>query len=177
MKLSELMAEYTPSPDYEGIVSNDDWVLAIDIAETTSTKTGDYIVAQMGVAGLDAQMNPVVKDNQYIRAGMSTMKTGTQRTFAVSGDRYIGDEFQDWCFKHDNKYGVGQKVIKPYVYFNVLNGVGEKGTVSIIVNSDGSGNAGENSAVSIDCKKSGAKPVEYTYAADSGSFKTIRSEM
>lgn len=165
MTLKELMNGKTPSPDFEGFVTNDDWVLAIDIAATPSTKEEDYTVAQMGVAGLDAQMNPVVQDKQYIRAGMSTIKTGTQRTFAVSGDRFIGDEFQDWCFSHENKYGVGQTVVKPYVYFNVLNGKGEKGMVSVIVNSDGSGNAGENAAVSIDCRKAGAMPTEYTYTA------------
>lgn len=163
MKLSELMAGYTPKSDFEGFVTNDDWVLAIDIAETPSAGEDEYIVAQMGVAGLDAQLNPVTQDKQYVRAGMSTLKTGTQRTFAVSGDRYVGDQFQDFCFEHKNKFGVGQTVVKPYVYFNVLNGKGEKGQVSIIVNSDGSGNAGENSAVSIDCKKAGTLPNEYSY--------------
>lgn len=52
-----------------------------------------------------------------------------------------------------------------YVYFNVLNGKGEKGQVSIIVNSDGSGNAGESSAIDIEFKKIGSNPAEYTYAA------------
>lgn len=52
-----------------------------------------------------------------------------------------------------------------YVYFSVLTGKGEKGTASIIVNSDGGGNAGENSAISIDLRSVGVKPTEYTYAA------------
>ena len=43
----------------------------------------------MGIAGLDAQLNPVTQDKQYIRAGQSTTKTGTQRSFTVSGDRYV----------------------------------------------------------------------------------------
>ncbi|MEG1870353.1 MAG: hypothetical protein RR205_05850, partial [Oscillospiraceae bacterium] len=81
-------------------------------------------------------------------------------------ERYIGDEFQDFCFSHKIRYGTGNTVVKPFLYFNVLTGKGESGTVSIVVNSDGSGNAGESSAVSIDCKKSGAMPIEYTYAAD-----------
>ena len=58
---------------------------------------------------------------------------------------------------------MGQKVIVPYVYFSVLTGKGEKGTASIIVNSDGGGNAGENSAISIDLRSVGTKPTEYTY--------------
>lgn len=54
------------------------------------------------------------------------------------------------------------------MYFCILNGKGEKGVASIIVNSDGSGNSGENSAVDIDVKKAGAMPVEYTYTAAAG---------
>ena len=120
----------------------------------------------MGVAGLDAQMNPVTEDKQYIRAGQSTTKTGTQRTFSITGDRYVGDEFQDYCFSHDIAYGTGNAVVVPYVYFNVLNGKGEKGQASIIVNSDGSGEAGENAAIDISLNKVGSMPETYTYAAD-----------
>lgn len=62
-------------------------------------------------------------------------------------------------------HGVGQKVVVPYVYFSILTGKGEKGTVSIIVNSDGGGNAGENSSISIDLRSVGTAPTEYTYSA------------
>lgn len=164
MKLSELMGKHNPNPDYEGFVTNDDLVLAVDISGKTDTVIDDYIVAQMGVAGLDAQMNPVMVEKQYIRSGQSSTKTGTQRTFKVTGDRYIGDEFQDYAFSHNVKYGTGQGVIVNYVYFNILNGKGEKGQASIIVNSDASGNAGESSGIDIDIKKTGAMPEEFIYA-------------
>lgn len=166
MKLSELMAGYTPKADYEGWVTNDDYVFAIDTnpGGEEATAEADYAVVEMGIAGLDAQMNPVTQDKQYIRSGQNTMKTGTQRSFTVSGDRYIGDEAQDYCLSHKMKYGTGNGVVTNYLYFNVLNGKGERGQVSVIVNSDGSGNAGESSAVDIEYKKIGANPVEYTYA-------------
>ena len=172
MKLSELMKGYAPRPDYVGWVTNDDYVFAIN------TKTGadptdevaDYEVVQMGIAGLDAQLNPVTQDKQYIRAGQTTMKTGTQRSFTVTGDRYIGDEAQDFCLSHKQKYGTGNGVVVDYVYFNILNGKGEKGQVSIIVNSDGSGNAGESSAVDIEFKKIGANPKEYTYITNDAAL-------
>lgn len=169
MTLSELMTGKTPSSSYEGWVTNDDWVLAVDISEEQNGEPSEYVVAQMGVAGLDAQMNPVTQDKQYIRAGQSTTKTGTQRTFKVSGDRYVGDDFQDYAFSHKVQYGVGNAVVVNYVYFNILNGKGEKGQAAIIVNSDGAGNSGESSSIDIDLKKSGAQPVEYTYSATSGS--------
>lgn len=163
MTVKELMTGKTPNPNFEGFVTNDDWVLAVDIGETPAESEGDYVVAQMGVAGLDAQMNPITQDKQYIRAGQSSTKTGTQRTFKVTGDRYVGDAFQDYCFSHKVKYGVGEAVSVDYIYFNILNGQGEKGRASIIVNSDGGGNSGENAAVDIDVKKTGALPEEYTY--------------
>lgn len=168
MKLSELMQGLTPEAAFEGFATNDDFVLAIDISAEGKAEVSDYVVAQLGVAGLDAQMNPVTQDKQYIRAGQSTTKTGSQRAFKVSGDRYIGDEFQDFALSHAIKYGTGNSVIRPYVYLCVLNGKGEKGKASIIVNSDGSGNSGENSAIDIDVKKAGSNPEEYTYTKAAG---------
>lgn len=167
MKLSELMQGYSPKADYEGWVTNDDWVFAINLTPDAETEVSNYGVVQMGIEGLDAQMNPITVDKTYIRAGQSTQKTGTQRTFKVSGDRYIGDDVQDYLFSHAVKYGTGNSVITDYVYFNILNGKGEKGQVSIIVNSDGSGNAGESSAIDVEFKKVGAVPVEYTYTGTS----------
>lgn len=165
MKLSELMKDYTIKDDYEGWVTNDDYVFAIDTTPGAQTPTvdGDFEVVEMGIAGLDAQLNPVTQDKQYIRAGQNTMKTGTQRSFAVTGDRYKGDPAQDFCLSHAMKYGTGNGVVTNYLYFNILNGKGEKGQCSIIVNSDGSGNAGESSAIDIEFKKIGTNPTEYTY--------------
>ena len=163
MKLSELMAGHTPDAAYKGYVTNDDFVLAVDCSEDGSADVSDYAVAQLGVTGLDANLNPVTQDKTYIRAGQSTMKTGNQRSFAVSGDRYVGDEFQDFALSHAIMYGTGQTVIRAYVYFCLLNGKGEKGAASIIVNSDGSGSAGESAEVDIEIRKASAQPTEYTY--------------
>ena len=90
------MQNHTPNADFEGVVTNNDWVLAVDITGAADTAIEDYEVAQMGVAGLDAQMNPILVDKQYVRAGQSSTKMGTQRTFKVTGDRYLGDAFQDF---------------------------------------------------------------------------------
>ena len=77
MKVSELMAGYTPSDDFAGFATNDDWVLAVGINLEEAATEKDYTVVQMGIAGLDPQMNPVTQDKQYIRTGLSTSKTGT----------------------------------------------------------------------------------------------------
>jgi hypothetical protein len=168
MKLSELMANHTVNADFEGFVTNDDYVLAVDCGETPAADFADaanFAVVQMGVAGLDSNLNPITQDKIYIRAGQSTTKTGNQRSFSITGDRYNGDEFQDFALSHKVKYGTGQSVIRKYVYFNVLTGIGEQGEGSIIVNSDGSGEAGNNAEIDIEIRKSGAAPGEYTYSA------------
>ena len=166
MKLSELMAGITPSASYAGPAQTDDFVLAVDIAESASQKKGDYVVVQDGITAVDPQLNPETTDKTYIRAGKSTAKTANQRTFNISGDRQHGDAFQDFVCGHAIKFGLGKTVVKPYVYFSILTGKGESGTAAIIVNSDGSGNAGASAEIDVDirCTKT---PDEYTYAADS----------
>ena len=168
MKLSELMANATLNPDFTGFVTNDDFVLAVDCGETPAkdiTSVADFAVVQLGVAGLDSNLNPITQDKTYIRAGQSTAKTGNQRSFSVTGDRYVGDEFQDFALSHEIKYGTGQTVIRKYVYFNIVTGKGESGDCCIIINSDGSGEAGNSSEIDIELKKSGAAPAEYSYSA------------
>lgn len=164
MTVDELMTGHTPQTAYQGGATNDDWVFAIAITGEEADE-GDYEVVDTFIAGLDPQLNPITVDKQYIRAGQSTTKTGTQRTFTLTGDRYIGDAAQDFIFSNAVKYGTGEAVVVPYVYFCMLNGKGEKGEVAIIVNSDGGGNAGESSSISVDFRKVGAMPTEYTYTA------------
>lgn len=168
MKLSELMENATLKPDFTGFVTNDDFVLAVDCGESPATdfsKVAEFAVVQLGVAGLDSNLNPITQDKTYIRAGQSTAKTGNQRSFSVTGDRYVGDDFQDFALSHEIKYGTGQTVIRKYVYFNIVTGKGEQGECCIIVNSDGSGEAGNSSEIDIELKKSGAAPAEFTYSA------------
>ena len=162
MKLSALMAGYTPSAEFAGVATNDDFVLAVDIGSTASETVGDYVVVQTGVSAVDAQLSPETEEKTYIRAGKATTKTATQRTFNLSGDRMHGDEFQDFALSFDIKFGTGQKVIRPYVYFSLLTGEGEKGTASIIVNSDGSGEAGSTAEIDIDIMATAA-PAKYTW--------------
>lgn len=166
MKVSELMADITPSKTFSGIANTDDFVLAIYIGEMptdgSDPDVDNYEVVQGAVQGVDANLSSETSDKTYIREGKSTNKTSTQRTFAVTGDRKIGVPFQDFCFSHAIKFGNGASVVRPYAYFCMLTGEGEKGEASIIVNSDSSGNAAETAAfdVSISATK---LPEEYTY--------------
>ena len=165
MKLSELMRGRSPSGEYTGFVTADDMVLAVDCSPgATGGDAKQFEVVEMGISGLESAMNPVTQDKQYLRTGKTTLKTGNQRSFSITGDRYVGDAFQDFALSHKILYGTGNAVIREYVYFNVLTGKGEQGKVSIIVNSDGSGEAGNSAEIDIELKKSGEAPTEYTYS-------------
>lgn len=164
MKLSNLMSGFTPNAEFAGVATNDDFVLAIDISEGGAEEPANFVVVQSGISAVDAQLSPETDEKTYIRAGKVTNKTATQRTFNLGGDRMHGDEFQDFVLSHGIKFGTGQKVIKPYVFFSLLTGEGEKGTASIIVNSDGSGDAGASAEIDIDIMATAA-PEAYTWAA------------
>lgn len=163
MKVSELMAEHTPDPAFEGITNADDYVLAVDFTGKASD-ISTFVVAQEGVTEHSGALEAQTQDVQFIRGGKQSIKTGTQRTFTVTGSRYIGDDFQDALMAHELKYGTGQAVVKPYLYFNLLTGKGERGIISIAVESDPSGAAGENAGISATLSAKGT-PTEYTYTA------------
>lgn len=161
MKLSELMKGRTPSADFEGFSTADDMVLAIDFTGT-ATDPNEFIVAQNGITEQSGALSAQTQDAQYLRTGQVTTKTGTSRSFTVNGDRYNKDDFQDAMLAHDMKYGTGQAVIKPYVYINMLTGIGERGSVSIAIEDDLSGAAGENASFSATLTST-VKPVAYSY--------------
>lgn len=164
MFLKDLMKDYTPNASYTGEVMADDYVLAIKVS-STSEKVADYAVVQEHTEGVDSSLNSESNDKQYIRAGKSTTKKSTQRTFTITADRYEGDEAQDYM--DSVKYKTGSDVITDYVYFSLKTGKGEKGKISIAVDKDGGGNAGDNAGFSATLSKNGAAPTEYTYADDS----------
>lgn len=56
-------------------------------------------------AGLDAKS----EDKSYVYEGDSTMKTSTQRTFQITGQRYISDDFQDFISSFAIKFWQGQR--------------------------------------------------------------------
>lgn len=177
MLLGQLMTEAGPvDPQWTGRVENDDNVLAVNVSGSTDAHPDTYAVVQGSILGVDAQLNATTQDRTYIREGTSTTKSSTQRTFAVTGDRQVGPEFQDFALSLDVIYGVGEKVITDYVWFNMYTGKGERGQVAIIVNSDGSGNAGEPAGISIDLRKVGAMPVAYNYTPEGAlSILTVTS--
>lgn len=162
MKLSELMTGVTPNAEFEGIVTAGDMVLAVDFSGSASSPA-DYIVADGGVTEQSGALEATA-ESTYLRSGTTETKTGTKRTFTVAGDRMAADDFQEALLAHAIKYGTGQSVIKPYVYFNMLTGKGEQGKLSIAVEDDQGGEAGANATWSATLTAVGT-PTEYTYSA------------
>lgn len=154
----------TPSADYAGIENTDDFVLAIQ-TESTQTKKSSWIVCADHVREHSGALNAQTSDNTYIRTGPATTKGTTQRTLAVNGDRCVGDAFQDFVLSHKMKYGTGQSVVVPYLYFSLRTGKGEVGKAAIIVTSDVGGSAGAIATFACDVKGIGT-PAEFDYTTD-----------
>ena len=171
MKLSALMAGKTPSALFEGFATADDMVLAVDCSAEQNADVGDYAVVQVGAKSVTASLNPETTTSAYIRAGKSDTKTGNQRTISFELDKYHGDEFQDYA--DSIKYATGQAAIVNYVYFSILTGKGEKGQATLVLDTDGSGNAEENLAISGSLNKSGAAPEAFTWGGSSSHTASV----
>lgn len=153
----------TPSADYTGEETADDFILGIQ-TETTQTSPENYTVCQVSVSEHSAALNASTSDKQYIRSGTNTLRTSVQRTFSVSGDRFAGDPFQNFVLSHKIRYGIGSDVKVTYVWFSVRTGKGEKGTAMINVTADASGGAGNDAGFACELRSTG-RPEEYTYSA------------
>lgn len=157
----------TPSADYAGIENTDDFVFAIQ-TESTQTKKSAWIVCADHVREHSGALNAQTSDNTYIRTGPVTTKGTTQRTLTVNGDRCVGDAFQDFVLSHKMKYGTGQSVVVPYLYFSLRTGKGEVGNAVIVVTSDVGGAAGAISTFACDVKGIGT-PKEFDYTTDAAA--------
>lgn len=151
----------TPSASYTGIETADDFVFAIQ-TESTQSKETDWVVCADHVKEHSGALNATTADEAFIRTGTVTSKTGTQRTFSISGNRCVGDDFQDFVLSHKIKYGTGSDVIVPYIYFSIRTGKGESGSASLIVTSDAGGAAGSPATFACDVKSIGI-PAEFNY--------------
>lgn len=167
MKLSAYMAAITAAEETGEYVGRD-MVLAIDCSETgAATSIGDYAVAGPHVEDVGATLNPTSQDKSYIYEGDSTLKTSTKRSFTVTGQRLIGDAFQDFVCSHAIKFGKGSAVQRGYVYFHSGTKEGEQGTVTILVKKDGVGAASAAADIEVELQSCGPT-AEYTYTT-SGS--------
>lgn len=151
-----------PSTTYKGIERADDFIFAIQTDASKQTKVGDWIVCAERVKEHSGALNASTEDTQYIRTGTVTEKGETQRTFTLNGNRCVGDAAQDFLLSHKLKFGSGQGVVFPYIYFSVKTGKGEKGQAAFIVTADSSGAAGSAAGFACDVKGVGT-PEEFDY--------------
>lgn len=167
MTITELMAGKTVNADYEGLLTVDDYVLAIDTNPTATQATVDksYEVLQKGVTGYPASLNPEEKTRQFIRTGKQTIVTAKQFTTTVSGTRYVGDPAQDFILSQSKLFAVGQDLVTNFILFDMKTGKGFKGKCSIVLSTLVDGSAGDDAGFSVDLKSTEVEPTEWTYTA------------
>ncbi len=163
MLLSEYM-EMVAAAEATGEYAGRDMVLAVDCTDSGDAATpGAYALVGLHIEDVGAALSTKSEDRSYVLEGDSTLKTGTQRTFAISGTRYISDTFQDFCCKHAVKFGSGSAVQRNYVYFHSGTKAGEQGLLTILVENDGGGAASDPAAFAVELRSCGS-PESYTYA-------------
>lgn len=166
MKLSEYMKAVKASATGER--TGRQMVLAVDCSEGgTAASPDEYAVVANHVENHGASLNAKTAEKSYIGEGETVLKTGVQRTFAVTGQLLRGDEFHDTMNSHAMKFGVGSEVQRSYVYFDPGTKKGEKGMVTISVNKDGAGAAGDPGDIDVTLSAIGT-PEEYTYTEAEG---------
>lgn len=175
MKLKELFATVTTDPSFEGFITTDQMVMAIDTSDTQDADIDEFDVAYMGFTDKSSSLNPKEKTSSYYYHGESSIKTGNQRTVDFKAERYKGDPFQDFVTRFDMKYAKGQKSIVRYAIINMLTGEGEIGKGTLILSDDGSGAPEENLSIGGSIKKSGEDPQELKYQGFGGYTLTDKS--
>lgn len=168
MTVAELMTGVVVNPSYTGAVMANDMVLAIDTSAGQDAAIANYAVVQEFIESIESSINAETNEKEYIRSGKSTTKKSNQRTFKVSGDKFIGDTAQDYF--EQVKYATGQGAVVKYVYFNMLNGKGETGELTISVDTDAGGAAGENASITVSLSKVGAAPAPYTWTSSATTY-------
>lgn len=168
MTLKEMFAKVKTNPAYEGVITTDQMVLAIDVSAEQNADIDEFAVAYMGFTDRSSSLNPKEKTNTYYYHGESTVKTGNQRTITFKCDRYKGDPFQDYVTSFEKKYAKGQAAIVRYAWFDVLTGEGEIGTGSLLLDDDGSGAPEENLSIGGSIKKVSAEPTKLEYMGFGG---------
>lgn len=164
----------TPSASYTGIETADDFVFAVQTESAKQTKESDWIVCADHVKEHSGALNATTNSDTFIRTGPTDTKSAVQRTLSVTGNRCVGDAFQDFALSHKIKYGTGGDVIVPYIYFSLRTGKGEKGEASVIVTSDVGGAAGSKATFACDVKATGI-PDEFDYTTATQSAAPAKS--
>lgn len=168
MTLSEYISAAQAAAAETGERTGRQMVLAVDCSSSGDATVANYAVVANHIENHGAALSPKTADKSYIGEGDSTLKTGTQRTFDVTGQLLRGDTFHDFVCSHAIKYGVGSAVQRNYVYFDPGTGEGESGKVTIIVNKDGAAGASDPADLDVRLAVVGI-PEEYEYSSGSSS--------
>jgi len=152
-----------PSSSFAGVETADDWIFAINTSGTAAT-VNDYTVCVGNIKSHIGTLNNKTSESVYIRQGPQTTRTAVQEQIKFEGDRYPGNDFQDFVLGHDRLFATGQDAKVDYVYFSIRTGKGTKGTGTLIPDTHSGGSAGERATFSGTLYSDGV-PEAYTYTA------------
>lgn len=175
MTIAELMAGKEVNASYEGLLTVDDYVLAIDTDPTGEDPTADtaYAVLQKGITGYPGNLNPEQVTRQFIRTGQQTMVTSKQFTLTVSGTRYVGDPAQDYILDFGRIFATGQDLVTNYIFFDIKTGKGWKGKCTISLSTIADGEAGDDATFSCDLAGTEVNPSEWDYTTASADTYSV----
>lgn len=136
----------------------DDNVLELDLDGTGTT----WLTMGEGFTNNTPGLNPETEEYAFFGGGggKTTLQSSVQRTFNLTGIKAVGDPLQDALFTHAMKYNGGKKI--KYRYYSKTTKKGETGDATVIINSDGDGEAGSRQNVEVTINGSGV-PTEYTH--------------
>lgn len=165
MTVSEAVTKsgITPNAEYTGVETANDFIFAVCTDSESQTSEKAWIVCADHVSEHSSALNASTEDTEYIRTGRVTDKTSVSRQLSVSGHRCVGDAFQDWLLSHKIKYGTGDDVKVPYLYFSLRTGKGDKGECNLVVTADASGAAGAKAGFAATAYCIGT-PEEFDYS-------------
>lgn len=160
-------AGITPNPEYTGVETADDMILGVQTEPSGQETPDKYTVVQEHVTEHSGAINASSSDTAYIRTGTVTTKTGAQRQITINGERFAGDDFQDFALSNKMLFATGKDAEVNYVYFSLRTGKGEQGKAVLMVSADASGSANNPAGFSAQLNAVG-KPKEYTYSDSVG---------
>lgn len=167
MILSAFFAHAAAAAAATGTYTGNQMIFAVDASADKTGEVGTYVVCAPHIIDLGAAIDASTESNDFLYEGKSEVRTGARRTFSISGQRMVGDAFQDLICAHDFAYGAGDAVRLPYVLINAGTGKGEKGICTISVTNDGQGAAGSTATIAASVYADG-NCEEYAYQAAAG---------
>ena len=148
-----------PTVPYVGRLKNNDYILAVGFDGEVDPM--QYAICERGVEDYGHTIDAETEEFDFMNDGRGDATghiedvTSIHPVYAYAGRRYVGDYFQDQCFKIRYK-----RMVLPYARVNLRTGETETGMLTVAVTEPGgNGAAPEWANIAIDMTGTGI-PVD-----------------